>query len=49
MTLGAGAVSPAIYGTLSDFAGITTTVIIVAVVLLATIPLTFPLRGKLVN
>lgn len=49
MTLGAGAVSPAIYGTLSDFAGLTNTVIIVAIVLLATIPLTFPLRGKLVN
>ncbi|MBU2700509.1 MFS family permease [Sporomusaceae bacterium BoRhaA] len=49
MTLGAGAVSPAIYGTISDFAGIATTVIIVAVVLLATIPLTLPLRGKLVD
>ncbi|VBB06527.1 Hypothetical protein LUCI_1763 [Lucifera butyrica] len=49
MTLGAGAISPAIYGTISDFAGITTTVIIVAIVLLVTIPLTFPLRGKLVN
>lgn len=49
MTLGAGAVSPAIYGIISDFAGITTTVIIVAVVLLATIPLTLPLRGKLVD
>jgi MFS transporter, FSR family, fosmidomycin resistance protein len=49
MTLGAGAVSPAIYGTISDFAGITTTVIIVAVVLLATIPLTLPLRGKIVD
>ena len=32
-----------------DFAGIGTTVIIVAVVLLATIPLTLPLRGKLVG
>lgn len=49
MTIGAGAVSPAIYGTISDFAGIATTVIIVAVVLLVTIPLTLPLRGKLVD
>lgn len=49
MTLGAGAISPVIYGTISDFAGITTTVTIVAVVLLATVPLTFPLRGKLVD
>lgn len=49
MTLGAGAISPAIYGTISDFTGITTAVIITAAVLLATIPLTLPLRGKLVS
>ena len=47
MTLGAGAVSPAIYGLLSDFTGIKTAVIIVAIVVLIAIPLTLPLRGRL--
>lgn len=47
MTIGAGAISPAIYGTISDFTGVTTTVMIVAVVILGTLPLTVPLRGKL--
>jgi MFS family permease len=49
VTLGSGAVSPAIYGLLSDFIGIKITVIMVAIVVLAAIPLTFPLKGKLVN
>ena len=49
MTLGLGSVSPAIYGLLSDFAGIKITVVIIAIFVLATIPLTFSLRGKLVN
>ena len=49
VTLGAGAVSPVIYGVLSDCAGIKTTVVIVAVVVLVAIPLTLPLRGKLMN
>jgi MFS family permease len=48
-TLGSGAVSPAIYGLLSDFVGIKIAVIIVAIVVLVAIPLTLPLRGKLVN
>ena len=46
-TLGSGAISPAIYGLMSDFAGIKKTVIVVAIVVLGAIPLTFPLRGKL--
>jgi MFS transporter, FSR family, fosmidomycin resistance protein len=49
VTLGSGAVSPAIYGLLSDFVGIKIAVIIVAIVVLVAIPLTLPLRGKLVN
>ncbi len=49
MTIGAGAVSPPIYGLISDFAGIKITVIFIAIVVLCTIPLTFPLRGKLAN
>jgi MFS transporter, FSR family, fosmidomycin resistance protein len=48
-TLGAGAVSPTLYGLLSDFAGIKITVILVAVVVLGTIPLTLPLRREFVN
>jgi len=48
-TIGAGAISPAIYGLLSDAVGIKLTVIIVAVVVLATIPLTLPLRGKIAH
>jgi len=47
VTLGSGAISPAIYGLLSDFAGIKKTVIVVAIGVLAAIPLTLPLRGKL--
>ncbi len=49
MTLGAGAVSPAIYGLLSDFTGIKTAIIIVAIVVLIAIPLALPLRGRLEN
>lgn len=49
MTIGAGAVSPPIYGLLSDFAGIKITVIFIAIVVLGTIPLTCPLRRKLGN
>jgi MFS family permease len=49
MTLGSGAISPAIYGYLSDFIGIKITVVAVAIIVLGTIPLTCPLRGKLRN
>jgi len=46
-TIGAGAISPSLYGIASDMVGIQTVVIIVALVALLTIPLTIPLRGKL--
>lgn len=46
-TIGAGAISPSIYGLMSDMVGINTTVSIVALVVLATLPLTLPLRGKM--
>lgn len=46
-TIGAGAISPALYGIMSDMVGINTTVSIVAVVVLATLPLTILLREKL--
>ena len=49
VTLGSGAVSPVIYGVVSDCVGIKTTVVIVAAVVLVAIPLTLPLRGKLMN
>ncbi len=45
-TVGAGAISPAIYGLVSDATGIRTTVMIISAVILATIPLTLPLRGR---
>lgn len=45
-TIGSGAVAPSIYGMTSDIVGIKSTVIIVALVVLFTIPLTIPLKGK---
>ncbi len=46
-TIGAGGISPLIYGVIGDFAGIKRAVAVVAITVLATIPLTLPLRGKL--
>ena len=46
-TIGAGAIAPFLYGLISDAIGITTTVMIIAVIVLFTIPLTLPLRRKL--
>ena len=46
-TIGSGGISPLIYGMIGDFAGIKSAVAVVAVTVLATIPLTLPLRGKL--
>ncbi|MEN6564835.1 MAG: MFS transporter [Veillonellales bacterium] len=46
-TIGAGAISPPVYGFVSDVVGIQTTVVIIALIVLLTIPLTVPLRGKL--
>jgi MFS family permease len=47
LTIGSGAISPSIYGVVSDIVGIQTAVIIVALVVLLTIPLTVPLRKKI--
>ena len=46
-SIGAGALSPFIYGVISDAVGISLTVTIIAVIVLATIPLIMPLKGKL--
>lgn len=47
LTIGSGAISPSIYGVVSDGVGIQNAVVIVALVVLFTIPLTVPLRKKL--
>ncbi len=46
-TIGAGAVSPAIYGLLGDAAGVTTTIVVIALVALLTLPITLVLRPAL--
>jgi len=48
-TIGAGAVSPFIYGMASDIVGLHIAVVLVACCVLFTIPLTIPLKGKLVH
>lgn len=48
-TIGAGAVSPFVYGLASDGLGLAKTMAVVAAVVLATVPLTLPLRGKLAS
>ncbi|MBP2626076.1 MAG: major facilitator superfamily 1 [Firmicutes bacterium] len=48
-TIGAGAISPPVYGLLSDIVGTQIAVVIIALVVLVAIPLTIPLRGKLVQ
>src|SRR5664279_269492 len=45
--IGAGAASPFFYGLLGDAVGIEATLKIVALLVLATLPFTLPLRGKL--
>jgi MFS family permease len=47
-TIGAGAVSPAIYGLLGDAVGVPTALLTVAAVVLVTLPITFMLRPVLV-
>jgi MFS family permease len=47
-TIGAGAVSPAIYGLLGDAVGIPTALFVVATVVLVTLPITLVLRPVLV-
>lgn len=46
-TIGSGGLSPMIYGVLGDFTGIRIAVAVVAATVLATLPLTLLLRGKL--
>jgi FSR family fosmidomycin resistance protein-like MFS transporter len=46
-TIGAGAVSPAIYGLLGDAAGVPATLVVVAAVVLVTLPITLVLRPAL--
>jgi MFS transporter, FSR family, fosmidomycin resistance protein len=46
-TIGAGAISPAIYGLLGDAVGVTTALIVVAALVLVTLPITLALRPVL--
>lgn len=46
-TIGAGAVSPAIYGLLGDAVGVTTALVVVAAMVLVTLPITLVLRPSL--
>ena len=46
-TIGAGAISPAIYGLLGDAAGVPATLVVVAAVVLLTLPITLALRPAL--
>jgi MFS family permease len=46
-TIGAGAVSPAIYGVLGDAVGVTATLVVVAALVLLTLPVTLMLRPAL--
>jgi predicted MFS family arabinose efflux permease len=48
-TIGAGAVSPFLYGLLGDAFGVTTALLVVAVVVLLTLPITLALRPALKN
>jgi MFS transporter, FSR family, fosmidomycin resistance protein len=48
-TIGAGAVSPAIYGLLGDAVGVTTALVVVAAGVLLTLPITLALRPVLVS
>jgi MFS transporter, FSR family, fosmidomycin resistance protein len=46
-TIGAGAISPSVYGLLSDIAGVPITLVVVGLVVLAVLPLTLTLRPAL--
>jgi MFS transporter, FSR family, fosmidomycin resistance protein len=46
-TIGAGAISPSVYGLMSDLAGVPFTLVVVALVVLAVLPLTLALRPAL--
>jgi FSR family fosmidomycin resistance protein-like MFS transporter len=45
-TIGSGAISPFLYGLASDMVGIKIAVVLIAFIVLLTIPLTLPLKGK---
>jgi MFS family permease len=45
--IGSGAIAPVLYGLLGDVVGVTATLVVVALMILLTLPLTVPLRGKL--
>ena len=47
ITLGSSALAPTIYGVLSDAAGVTLTLLVVAAIVLLTVPLAVALRGAL--
>ena len=44
--IGSGAIAPFLYGVLSDAVGVKVSVLAVSILVLATVPLTLPLRGK---
>lgn len=46
-TIGAGAVSPALYGLLGDAIGVTSTLVVIAAIVLVTLPITLVLRPAL--
>jgi len=48
-TIGAGAISPAIYGLLGDAVGVNWALVVVAAIVLATLPLTLLLRPALIS
>ena len=48
-TIGAGAISPALFGLLGDSVGVSTALIVVAAVVLITLPLTLALRPALIS
>jgi FSR family fosmidomycin resistance protein-like MFS transporter len=47
-TIGSGAISPFLYGLASDMVGVKVAVVMIAFIVLLTIPLTLPIMGKLV-
>jgi MFS transporter, FSR family, fosmidomycin resistance protein len=49
ITMGSGAVAPFFFGIMSDYTGVTMGVSLVALLVLTVLPLTLPLRGKLVQ
>jgi predicted MFS family arabinose efflux permease len=48
-TIGAGAVSPALYGVLGDAVGVPSALVVVAAMVLLTLPITLLLRRALVS